>query len=988
MKAIATELAFWIACLFVFTSLSLSADVNGQGLPSEFGSEQAIGKNLTGDECLVRRIRPGSWGGKAERYQLFCEGWSQPSGQLVVLRQEKQPPAWWVTESDWAQDINASGECESPRAQAGIEGAGVMVRNCLHRLGWRRMMVAAKSGPDLYLADFLPNNATLIERSLQLRTEKAGSTAQGKRFVTIRSLEELVGKDTDLPSIKEIGNVVELSNLAQQQHEARLYRQSERTYQRVLKIQERLFGTGSPALALSLLDMAHPVRGQRRADDAMALVQRAEPMVTKSRDPVLTGKHLHNLAMDAKSRRNEEATVAYSEKMITHVPDRYVGLRGQAYYNLSIAKYQLKDYVGAEAAARKTVEIYDKYEGFDGAWTNRGRMQLVRVLTMQKKFEEAEHCLADALESAEKMYGRTIWWANAKVMEAGLANAMGNPDKALEAYRAFASVAAREEFSCFYGLCFSPYVDLLSSPAGENHTPSQDALREAFSVVQLMDFPVVSTAIDQLAARVGAGDREILSFTREQQDLAEQQARLRAQLMQEIRKPEKNRSKDKEDALDREIHQLGAQLAERELMIQDRFPKYAQLLTRRPVDALRAAELLQPEEGLLYFSHVGDKGYTFLLHQGRITLHPVNLSQEELKQKVAALREGLMTDGGKVRPFNADLAYGLCLDLVGPLLDVPTSIRRLIIIPTGALLSLPPDILVTAPPGSTEKTQWLVRRFSILVVPDVRTLVNLRAMKAPPSAPADFLGVGNPKFIGSASGAAPDGRTSPADKNSRGIQVSTTGQSPPSDPCRENWNVREYIAGLAPLPESADEVQTMSVELGAGKGMLLLGEKATKSELFKADLPAKGIIAFATHGLLPEDLFCENEPSLALAPGPPENQQDDGLLRASEIATLRLNANLVILSACNTAGADGQLGGESLSGLVRAFFFAGALNVLATHWQIASQPTVELTTGMAQKKAQGNSWPDALRESKVRLMDIPATSHPFFWGGFSLVGGG
>jgi CHAT domain-containing protein len=150
----------------------------------------------------------------------------------------------------------------------------------------------------------------------------------------------------------------------------------------------------------------------------------------------------------------------------------------------------------------------------------------------------------------------------------------------------------------------------------------------------------------------------------------------------------------------------------------------------------------------------------------------------------------------------------------------------------------------------------------------------------------------------------------------------------------------------------------------------------------------KAIIAFATHGLLPEDLFCENEPSLALAPGSPGDLQDDGLLRASEISVMRLNANLVILSACNTAGADGQLGGESLSGLVRAFFYAGARNVLATHWQIASQPTVELTTGMAQKKAQGLTWPDALRESKLRMMENPVTSHPFFWGGFSLVGGG
>ena len=141
--------------------------------------------------------------------------------------------------------------------------------------------------------------------------------------------------------------------------------------------------------------------------------------------------------------------------------------------------------------------------------------------------------------------------------------------------------------------------------------------------------------------------------------------------MQETRKPEKNRSKENEDAIEREIHQIGVQLEERELKLQDRFPRYAQLVTRKPVDALQIAEILQPEEGLLYFSHVGDKGYTFLLHQGRLKLHAVNLPQRQLKRKVAALREGLALDDGKLRPFDAGLAHALYRDLVGSLLDVP-----------------------------------------------------------------------------------------------------------------------------------------------------------------------------------------------------------------------------------------------------------------------------------------------------------------------------
>ncbi|MEW5901872.1 MAG: CHAT domain-containing protein, partial [Acidobacteriota bacterium] len=574
------------------------------------------------------------------------------------------------------------------------------------------------------------------------------------------------------------------------------------------------------------------------------------------------------------------------------------------------------------------------------------------------------------------------------VLEAGLAVAMDNPAQALDPFRAFGSVAAREPFSCFYTPCFSPYLDLLAANAGDDSEAAQAALRESFSVAQLVDFPVVSTAIHQLAARVRAGDRELSAYTREQQDLSERQARLRAQLMEETRKPEKNRSQDKEDAIEKEIHRLQAQSDERELKIQDRFPKYAQLLARQPIDALRVSEILKPDEGLLYFSHVGDKGYTFLLHQGRLKLHAVNLTLLQLKRKVARLRGELSLEGGKVHPFNVALAHALYRDLVGSLLDAPGSIRRLIVVPTGPLLSLPPDVLVSAAPGAEGKTAWLARQFAILVAPDVRSLMGLRGLGQSPSIASGFLGVGHPQFAARPAGAAPAKQASDASAKQRGLQIVPSPGKIPSDACAENRDARAQVAKLVPLPESADEVQLMSAALGPGKGMVLLEEKATKSELRKADLETKDIIAFATHGLLPEDLFCENEPSLALAPGSPGDAQDDGLLRASEIAMMKLNATLVILSACNTAGADGQLGGESLSGLARAFFYAGARNVLATHWPIPSQSTVELTTGMVRKRASGLNWADALRESKLQVMDNPATSHPFFWGAFSLVGGG
>lgn len=978
-----------VQCI-IYTSLVLVARAGAQGLPSKIGGEYAVGKNITGDECKLRRLQAGGWGDNAERYAFFCEGWTQPSGQLVVLRQGRQQPSWWLEESPWAQDIQASGQCQAPQAETSIEGVEAMARRCQHRLGWSRLMLVAKSGRDLYLGDFLPNNAPLIERALLVaigKTRPTTSVAQGKYMVALRALEDLIGKNVNLPSIKEIGDIIELSHLALQQHEARHYRQSELTWQRVLRAQEKIFGLSSPALALTMLNMAFPIRGQRRLDDALALVTRAEAL---SDDPILVALRFSELALDAQFRGKHAAAAAFAEKAIGSLPESlpgYAGPLAEAYFHLALSKTWLKDYEGAEKAARKTIQLFYKIQGHHGVWTNRGRLLLVKILTAQKKFDEARSNLSDALRSAEKIFGHTIWWANAKVLEAKIASATGNPGQALEAYRAFGSVAARESFSCVYDPCFSPYLDLLAASAADDSEASQGALREAFSVAQLYDYPVVSTAIHQLAARVGADDQGISTFTRDQQDLSERQARLRAQLMEETRKPDKNRSQEKEDALEREIHQLISQIEGRELTIQDRFPKYSRLVARNPVEALRIGEILQPDEGLLYFSHVGDKGYTFLLHQGRLKLHVVNLSQQELKQKVARLRRGLTLEGGKVRPFDVDFAHAFYRDLVGSMLDAPGPIRRLVVVPTGPLLSLPPDVLVSTAPGTEGKTPWLARRFGLLVVPDVRSLMGLRGMARSSLTTSGFLGVGNPKFAGHLTGAAPEERVSDPSAKNQGQPSVPSPKKIAGDACAENRDVRAQIAQLVPLPETADEVLAMSTALATGKG-LLLEEKATKSEFRKADLETKDIIAFATHGLLPEDLYCENEPSLALAPGSPDDAQDDGLLRSSEIAMLRLNASLVILSACNTAGADGQLGGETFSGLVRAFFYAGARNVLATHWPVASQSTVELTTGFVRRKALGLTWADALRDSKLQMMDNPSTAHPFFWGGFSLVGGG
>jgi len=183
----------------------------------------------------------------------------------------------------------------------------------------------------------------------------------------------------------------------------------------------------------------------------------------------------------------------------------------------------------------------------------------------------------------------------------------------------------------------------------------------------------------------------------------------------------------------------------------------------------------------------------------------------------------------------------------------------------------------------------------------------------------------------------------------------------------------------------------MAQTLGAGPDSVVLGTAATESKVRSTDLSQYRVIAFATHGLLPGDLQCKAEPALALTPPATSGAgDDDGFLSASEIAQLRLDADFVVLSACNTAASDGRLLGEALSGLTRAFFYAGARGLLVSHWTVASAPTVTLTTGLftehARDRALGRA--EALRRAQEALWRQEATAHPALWAAFVLVGDG
>jgi CHAT domain-containing protein len=347
------------------------------------------------------------------------------------------------------------------------------------------------------------------------------------------------------------------------------------------------------------------------------------------------------------------------------------------------------------------------------------------------------------------------------------------------------------------------------------------------------------------------------------------------------------------------------------------------------------------------------------------------IGRAELEQAVRMLRQQLdVTLAQEALPtYPSDLAYALYGKLLAPALPALTGARRLLIIADGPLQSLPLSVLVTAPaaPGAgTGQLAWLVRRYALATLPSEASFAALRGIEGRQRAREPFVGFGDPAFHGP-EGAPPRVSTL---YTARGLGDAT------------------QLSQLPALPDSASEITQMARLLRAGPGAINLRAAATETRVKTLDLSRYKTLAFATHGFIAGELQGVAEPALALTPPAQPSELDDGLLTASEVARLRLNADWVILSACSTAAPDGSLGAEGLSGLARAFIFAGSRGLLVSHWPVESRAAAATTTSMLQalSRQPGISRDEALRRAMLELIDSRKYSHPMFWAPFVYVG--
>jgi CHAT domain-containing protein len=541
-----------------------------------------------------------------------------------------------------------------------------------------------------------------------------------------------------------------------------------------------------------------------------------------------------------------------------------------------------------------------------------------------------------------------------------------------------------------------------------------NASSEAFRLADAVGGRVVQSALGASGARAVVDEPELADLVRKEQNTQQQINALQTILTDTHASPEDQRSPQSIKNMTSKLETLSNAQSALVDEIKRRFPKYSDFIHPQPATPEMAQRQLRPGEALISIYSSEDRSYVWALpYEGSMVFNTVPLGKKELGSIVAGLRKALAPDAqilGDIPVFDLQQAYELYNSLLKPVGAGWKKATDLIIVAHGPLGQLPFAILPTAAVklqendvlfANYQSIPWLIRKVSITRQPSVSSFVTLRSLpQANPERKA-FAGFGDPFFNKAQLAQAKEeaikipsvaGLQKPLQV--RGIRITDTGN------LDSEAITSSHLGMLNRLPDTADEINGIASALEADPGTdVFVGKRASEHRVKTMDLSDRQVIAFATHALVPGDLDGLNQPALALCSPKVTGENEDGLLTMGEILKLKLNADWVVLSACNTGAADGA-GAEAVSGLGRAFFYAGTRAILVSMWPVETTSARQLTTKVFeyQKKDNTLSRAGALRQSILTLIDdlglkdpvsgkIAASyAHPFFWAPFIIVG--
>lgn len=618
----------------------------------------------------------------------------------------------------------------------------------------------------------------------------------------------------------------------------------------------------------------------------------------------------------------------------------------------------------AESILRIQIERKIQYAGSGSIEVSEALNNLGNVLDDNGKFDEA---ISSYLRSIEIManWGEKDSYA-ITVLKGNLAAALfhtGDYAGALSAIReANHPRRLREDFS---PIREKLAVEILWAFAGADPSDRGRLLEEAFSSTQWALGKNTERTMLQFAARMAGGEGDLAELVRARDTALALYSDLDREAVAAYGDAS---SPNIREQIEKDKERTASEFARYDNLVKERFPAYQELTRPEPLYINEVNGLLGNHEALLTYLVTEDGVFLFVITDRTAAWRRLDVRPDDLVQRVRKLRTSLDPGqgGGVGVPFPIVEARALRKLLLPEEKILLGDVTSLLIVPDGPLESLPFSLL--AGDGSDGTDLWLMQRYATTTLPGVSSLKALRRLSGASQASHIFVGIGDPSLGDS-------GRA-------RGISLAgLVDRRGLGDPAK--------LRALPSLPQTRPELEHLATTLGADRTRLLLGDQATETRVKAGALSDSKLVAFATHAALAGQIEGIAQPALVLTPPVKATDLDDGLLTASEAAELNFDSDLVILSACNTAAPDGTPGAEGLSGLARAFIYAGTRAMLVSHWEVYDDAAQRITTGVlsAIKDAPEIGLAEALRRSEQELVAL-GYSHPSYWAPFVLVGEG
>lgn len=968
-------------------------------------------------------------------WNVRCRGWDVSLGRLYVL-----PDA--AGREAWDKALGGRAACAAPKSQA-IAGLGAVARSACHSAANATYVAyRAEKGRGLYAAEGASQIADVLETGLRILAGAAPAPKAGDVQVSAASAEiaaDFGGSSGGLARAQQAAatDPARLRARAYVQNNEWRFDQAETDFQALAADAQ---GRNAPPReqAEALLNLALNVSNNGRFAEADRIFALAQAQTARANDPLLaslaTGYralHLRNQGkFDAAVQAGREALKAHDAVRaargiagatptvtkaatgdlaigpdLSHalnargdgkglfggsgpsVADQLLVLDAQAWEVIGSSLAAQDDKAGARAAYAQATALLGQAEA-TGAMTV--------WLRSRVEADGAELDLADGRPgpAADKLTA-AIQILRARhagtATEGGLLLALGRAqvaagrqDAALESFgRAFELFQAQRGSLGASADAAEPYFDLLLAKIAADPAKAADYRQRFFAASETVVSNATAQTVSKLAARVASGDGAITGLVRGLDDTKRELRAMEARVANA--QASGTYQGEAKAALDAQLKDLQQQSDALEAQLLAANPRYAQLVaaTASLADLQKS---LKPDEAYLKVLLLGGHSFGMLVTASDAKAYRIDLSRAQAASAVRAIRAPFEAEDN-LPAFDVAKAYALFQQLAGPARAELLAARHLIYEPDGALIALPVATLVTDDPAALlaagkepdyRKVAWLGAKTDSSLVLSAPSFLQSRAF-APSRARQSFLAFADP-----ASAAGQPRAFASVLKQTAGFG----GQS--ASICE---NTRQALLKLPALPDTADEVRKVGATIGGRDESLVIGRPFTNEAV--KDRPNLGdyrIVYFATHGLLPQPSACLPEPALVTSVG--DGAASDGLLPASEILDLKLDADLVVLSACDTGGAGSdasdltglQGGGEALGGLTRAVIYAGGRALIVSHWSVDSAATVRLMTGLFS--APASSEAEAMQHAQRTLQQSAQWSHPFFWAPFTIVGDG